>query len=213
MSNIHVALADDVPAQSSEPNHAYVDWAAILAGAFVAAAISTVMTAFGTALGLSVASPVSGSSLSGAGLAAASGLWVLWIAISSFIAGGYLAGRMRRRAHDASEHESDVRDGAHGLVVWAIGALLLAYVATSSVAGVARGVASLGATGAAAIGADGAQRLIGGASDGLTSKLFRSTTNANPAPDNLKKETFGVLSSALASGALSPEDKDYLTAK
>ena len=38
--------------------------------------------------------------------------------------GGYLTGRLRRRVHDASEHESDVRDGAHGLVVWG-GALII----------------------------------------------------------------------------------------
>jgi len=27
------------------------------------------------------------------------------------MAGGYLTGRLRRRFHDATEHESDVRDG------------------------------------------------------------------------------------------------------
>ena len=34
---------------------------------------------------------------------------------------------MRRRFHDATEHESDVRDGAHGLLVWA-GALVVGAI-------------------------------------------------------------------------------------
>ena len=39
---------------------AYVDWGAIFAGAVVTAAISTLMTTFGAAIGLSAASPFSG---------------------------------------------------------------------------------------------------------------------------------------------------------
>jgi hypothetical protein len=38
-------------------NASFVDWAAILAGAILASAISFVLFAFGTALGLSLTSP------------------------------------------------------------------------------------------------------------------------------------------------------------
>src|ERR1700738_5367501 len=119
---------------------AYVDWAPIMAGAVIAAAISTVMSAFGAAIGLSATSPVSGSAISGTACIVATAIWVLWIAVSSFVAGGYLAGRMRRRIHDASEHESDIRDGVHGIIVWAIGALLIGYLATTSITGAAKSV-------------------------------------------------------------------------
>ena len=42
---------------------------------------------------------------------------VIWVTVTSFLAGGYLAGRMRRR-RSVSPHETEVRDGVHGLLVW-----------------------------------------------------------------------------------------------
>ena len=101
--------------------HSYMDWPAILGGAAVAAAISTLLTTFGAAVGLSAVSAYANKGLSATALGIAAGLWVLWVGVTSVAAGGYLAGRMRGRSHDATEHESDIRDGAHGLVVWALG--------------------------------------------------------------------------------------------
>lgn len=107
----------------------YVDWGAIAGGAFVAVAISSVFLAFGSALGLSLASFQSGSATSVTGLVIVAGLWLLWVQVSSFAGGGYLAGRMRRRIGDAPPHEVEMRDGAHGLLVWAVGVSLGAVVA------------------------------------------------------------------------------------
>ena len=56
MSN--VSLTKKLPATSlatEGSSIAYVDWGAIIAGAVVAAAISTIMTSFGAAIGLSAA--------------------------------------------------------------------------------------------------------------------------------------------------------------
>ena len=52
--------------------------------------------------------------------------------------GGYFGGRMRRRIGDATHHEVEMRDGTHGLIVWAV-AVLLGVVLTSwlAVAGMA----------------------------------------------------------------------------
>lgn len=115
--------------------HSYVDWAAILAGAVLACAISFVLFTFSAAIGLSISSPHEGEGVSVAAFAFATGLWIVWVQVLSFAAGGYLTGRMRRRAYDSTEHEVDVRDGIHGLLVWASGALLGAFLATSSLAG------------------------------------------------------------------------------
>ncbi len=52
------------------------------------------------------------------------------------MAGGYLAGRMRRTVGDATPHEVEVRDGAHGLVVWGLGVLIAAVLGASGVAGI-----------------------------------------------------------------------------
>ena len=101
----------------------YVDWGAILAGSAIAAAIAFVFTSFGAALGLSIISPYEGEgSVIAAIVAVAS--WMLWTTVSSFMVGGYVAGRMRRRVDAASTDEVNIRDGIHGLSVWAVGVLL-----------------------------------------------------------------------------------------
>ena len=50
-----------------------------------------------------------------------------------YMLGAYVTCRLRRRAYDATEHESDLRDGAHGLTVWAVGVVLGALVLASGV--------------------------------------------------------------------------------
>ena len=124
-----MALAEDVApvAASNNSEHSYVDWPAIFAGTVLASAISFVLLTFGSAIGLSMTSAYEGRGMTLFWFAIAAALWVLWVQISSFMAGGYLTGRMRRRHHDATEHESDIRDGSHGLVMWAVGVLLGAF--------------------------------------------------------------------------------------
>lgn len=107
-----------------------VDWGAILAGVAVATAITFVMAAFGSGIGLSLASPYEGASPMTHAIALA--LWVLWITVASYAAGGYVCGRLRRRNVDMPRDEVEVRDGAHGLVVWATSMLIVALAAGSS---------------------------------------------------------------------------------
>ena len=209
MSNVNVAPRfSDASVPERPAAVAYIDWPPILAGAIVAIAISTVMTTFGAAVGLSATSPLSGSNMSRTAWIVATAIWVLWIAVSSFVAGGYLAGRMRRRIHDASEHESDVRDGAHGLVVWALGALLLGYLAASSITGLAKSVASTAASGAATV-ISGAVNPI----DAAVTRMVRAGPSANPTNDNFRQDVTAMLSSSAASGAMTDEDKAYLSAQ
>ncbi|GLI91231.1 hypothetical protein [Methylocystis echinoides] len=107
-----------------------VDWGAILAGVAVATAIVFVMAAFGSGIGLSLASPYQGASPMTHAIALA--LWVLWVTVASYAAGGYVCGRLRRRNIDMPRDEAEVRDGAHGLVVWATSMLIIAFAAGSS---------------------------------------------------------------------------------
>jgi hypothetical protein len=130
----------------------YVDWAAIVAGAVVAIAVAFLMLTFGTAIGLSFASPSRGVDEGSLWLfAVAAGLWLIWVQGSAYMAGGYLAGRLRRRHLDATGDEVEVRDGAHGLVVWALGTLITALVVAvigTGAAQVAGGAAQIAATAA-----------------------------------------------------------------
>ena len=86
-------------------HHGYVDWAAIIGGAVFASAISLLFLSFGTALGLSITSVRSESGASLVAFAISAALWLIWVEVSGFFAGGYLAGRLRRRVHNASEDE------------------------------------------------------------------------------------------------------------
>ena len=112
------------------PGSSYVEWSAIFAGAVVASAIIVLMTAFGSAIGLSLVSPYHGPSPSLFYVALA--LWFTWITVSSFVAGGYITGRLRRPIDGATQHEVHVRDGAHGLVVWALAVVIGTSLATFS---------------------------------------------------------------------------------
>ena len=118
-------------AAGTEEHHSYVDWPAVIAGIFLASAISLVLLAFGSAIGLSFADFDAADDVNPIWIAIAAASWLLWVQISSFMAGGYITGRLRRRFNDATEHESDIRDGAHGLLVWA-GALVVGAVSLCS---------------------------------------------------------------------------------
>lgn len=116
------------PAAPQETS-SYVDWPAILAGGVVAAAISLVLLAFGSAVGLSLTDPFGREGVSLFWIAVAMAIWVVWVQVSSLMIGGYLTGRMRKRNYDATEEESDIRDGFHGLLVWATAVVITAILA------------------------------------------------------------------------------------
>src|SRR5262249_191484 len=151
----------------------YVDWAAIFAGAVVATAVAFLMLTFGTALGLSFASPYRAPDEKSLWLfAVAAGLWLMWVQGSAYMAGGYLAGRLRRRHFDSTGDEVEVRDGSHGLVVWAVGtlvaALMVAFIGTGTVKATG-GVAQIAATAASGNAKSG----DGDQTDYLVDVLFR----------------------------------------
>jgi len=135
----------------------YVDWCAIAAGAVMATAVSVVLFTFGTAIGLSMVSPYEGEGASRGAYFAALALWTLWIVVSAFMAGGYLTGRLRRRVGDGTEHEVEVRDGAHGLIVWASGVVVASLLLALGVTGAVGTAAQVGgpAAAAASVNSDG----------------------------------------------------------
>jgi len=97
-----------------------VDWPAIFTGATVAVPVSFIAATFGSAIGVSATSPYKGPQP--IVFYVALGLWMIFVAVSSFAAGGYITGRLRRISEGASEHERDARDSVRGLVVWALAA-------------------------------------------------------------------------------------------
>ncbi|MGN6099554.1 MAG: hypothetical protein ACTHOR_00265 [Devosia sp.] len=133
------------------PARDYVDWPAVIAGIVLASAIGLVMLTFGSAIGLSLANFHGGNGVSGIWIGIIAASWLLWVEVSSLMAGGYLAGRLRRRIHDATEHESDVRDGAHGLLVWGGALIVSALLAFAGVGGAISTLGSVASTATTAV--------------------------------------------------------------
>jgi hypothetical protein len=212
-------MTNDLPAGTARPvtadvapdDRGYVDWAAIVAGGALAAAISLVLLSFGSAIGLGITSPLPGEGVSFFWFAIAAGLWLLWVQVSSFMAGGYLAGRLRRRVGAATEDEVDMRDGSHGLLVWAVGTLVGAVMLTSGVMGAAQTtVQAAGATAGAAastVADEGGDAFSGYLAD----TLFRAEQPAtSQAAQRTREEVGRIIAQSVANGELAEEDRAYI---
>lgn len=190
----------------------YMDWPAIFAGAALAAAISLVLITFGAALGLSLTSAHEGQSAPLFWIAVIGGLWLMWVQVSASLAGGYLAGRMRRRHGDASEYESDIRDGSHGLVVWAVATLVAGLLAYSGTMGAATAVGQTAGATASAIGGAVAQATdMADPNDLLIDRALRGAPGAAAMDDGTRREVGRILlSAALSEEGLAEADRQYL---
>lgn len=119
-------------------NRSYIEWGTILAGAIVACAVSAVLIQFGAAVGLTQITPELSTDQNITPMKVLGiGIWLLWVQLLASLAGGYLAGRMRMPIDGgATPHESDMRDGVHGLLVWATSTILV-LIAVSAAASLA----------------------------------------------------------------------------
>ena len=209
-----MALVEETIVSTADTNdgRSYMDWPAIFAGAALAAAISLVLLTFGSALGLSMTSAREGQSASLFWIAVIGGLWILWVQISASMTGGYLAGRMRRRHGDASEYESDIRDGAHGLVVWAVATLVAATLTYSGAMGTATVAGNAASATVSALGT-AAGAAASGPTDLLVDRTLRGAPGADPINESTRAEVNRILiSAATTEGGLTAEDRQYLVA-
>lgn len=188
----------------------YVDWSAVFAGAVSAAALFFLFSAFGAAIGLTVVSPWTYGNPSAETFGIWTAVWFVVIQIGSFAAGGYVAGRLRRRFGDSTDAESDFRDGAHGLLVWAVGFLVSALIVTMTATSIIR--AGVQGAASAAGGAMQAMQSGGGLSGmpGLD-QLFRSERPPAEGQDQaVRAEAARILADAVTSGELADADRRYL---
>lgn len=124
-----------------EANASGVSWAAVIAGAFVTAALSLTLLALGAGFGL-VSTPLwSRRGISGPPLDAPAIVWMIVIQIVASGMGGYLAGRLRTKWAALHTDEVYFRDTAHGFLVWAVAVVItaafLGSAATAMVGGAA----------------------------------------------------------------------------
>lgn len=211
----------------------YIDWPAILGGAVVATAIAALFSAFGAALGLSAISAKPGEGSVGLAIIL-SAIWLVVTLVASYAAGGYIAGRMRRRVDTATPEEVTARDGINGLVVWGVGMMVGAVLLGSAVGTTisAAGTAASAAGSVAGTVATATSSAVGGLTQGVLAAagamlpqaarqdpmgfvndtLLRSGTTSPPAAaaPELARETTAILTNVMQTGTLSDDERAYL---
>lgn len=208
----------------------FVEWGSILAGAALAVALSFVLLTFGAAIGLSAISPWPGSGLSVKVIASLAIFWAMVQQIGAFMAGGYVAGRMRSRLGEMSAQEIEFRDGLHGGLVWAVGVVVGAALFFSTAGAVAKAGAQLAGQTAVAASATSSDPM-GAVVDAMLrpTVLAQATTSPTTPPaatppagaraaaasiarDDSRAEIARILSSAAVTpGATTAQDRAYLS--
>jgi hypothetical protein len=193
--------SETVPVDAAIP---FLQWTPVVAGAFVAAAVSVILVAFGAAIGFSVVSSSPTWRDASPALAVASGLYLLLTALLAFGFGGYVAGRLRER-WTASAHTDVVefRDGVHGLLAWAIAVVITGLVAAGSAASIGSNAVQPATSPEATTG----EPLIAYELD----RLFR--TDRRPADTDLtytRAEAGRILLAATGRQGITPDDRAYL---
>lgn len=192
-----------------EPAVSGASWGSILVGAVASLAITFVVLAFGTGLGLSVVSPWETAGVSATTFKMATGIYLIVVAMFSSSIGGYLAGRLRTRWIGVHSDEVYFRDTAHGFAAWAVATVvglgLLAGPSSHLIGG-----AVSGATQAAS--SNGAPVV-----DRYVDQLLRADTSGgqNNVPNNSVSDTRAelgrIFTPTLQNGdAMGSDDKAYV---
>lgn len=214
--------AQDGAVPARESTVSAVSWAAVFAGAVIAAALSLALLAGGSGLGLLSVSPWGDEGLSAPAVGIGIIAWMLFTQIVAYGIGGYVAGRLRTKWVDAHIDEVYFRDTAHGFLVWALSAVVSAALLGSALATLASGAAKAGAsvaagagaamtaTATAAAGAGGA----GGADqarDYFTDTLLRAERpEAGGDRAAARAEVGRIVAMSLARGEMAAADRDYV---
>jgi hypothetical protein len=191
-----ISLAE-IPGKN-EASSSGVSWAAVIGGAFVAAALSLILISLGAGFGFSMVSPWANS---GASASTVSGIAIFWLIVTQILAsalGGYLAGRLRTKWVEVHTDEVYFRDTAHGLLVWAVGLVLTASLLATAATSLA---------GAAAQKSDAAPTKT--SNDYFVDSLLRST-NASATDAGQHTEVAGIFAHSLAQKSIAPADQAYL---
>jgi hypothetical protein len=196
------------------PGH-FLSWGAIIAGAVCGAAISLLLFAFGSAIGLTAVSPWPHLGLSPVVLAVIAALWVAIVQVVGFGAAGYVAGRVRNSWRSVTPHEQRFRDGMHGFIAWALALLMGSAFAVSAAGGLLRGGAQAAAPIAAASMASRQAPAAVTPGDYGVDYLLRPGPGGTPAVavpniNDLRPALVRVFADNLDAGSLPPRERTYL---
>jgi len=134
-----------------------------------------------------------------------SGLYLIFVALVSYGCGAYFAGRVRSTWATSAE-EIEFRDGAHGVVVWAVATLLAGTLALGASTAATR-LAAPGGGGTGLANSVGGENLVAFDLD----RLFR----AEQRPTNIdlaysRAEAARILLTASGHAGVTSDDRSYL---
>jgi hypothetical protein len=193
-----------------------VSWPAVIAGAFVASAFSLALVALGAGLGLVSVSPWSSNNPSVTTFTVLAAAWFIAVQLFASGVGGYLAGRLRTRWARVHTDEVFFRDTAHGLLVWAVGAVITAALIASAASSAVSGAAHLAGAATQAVGsatgqaAGQAASAMGDPTSYFSDMLWRSDHPAQGDQAAATAEADRIFTRALYNGDLPAADKTYL---
>jgi hypothetical protein len=205
-SGAHSGYGED--SWNREAHSSGVSWAAVIAGAFVAAALSLALLALGAGFGLLSVSPWSNAGVSASTAGTAAIVWLIVIQIVASGVGGYLAGRLRTKWTAIHSDEVYFRDTVHGFLVWAVAVVITA--------------AFLGSAASAMVGgAPMSAEMAGPENVYFVDTLFRSAPGAanrpaangpaaNAEDSAVRDEAAGILANALRQEGATASDRTYL---
>ena len=207
--SVGAVMVSDTPSGSASA----VSWAAVIGGTAAAVAITLLLVALGSGLGLSSVSPWSSANPTAKTFTLLAAVWLIIVQWLSSATGGYLAGRLRTRWVGLHTDEVFFRDTAHGFLAWALASILVVSFATSTassvVGGAARAISNVAGTAvsSAAQAAAGAQESNGYFVD----VLFRKDQpDTNVSSQDARAEASRIVARLIASGNLDPSDRTYL---
>jgi hypothetical protein len=217
MTEITLETRAPLSAVTPADNVSAVSWAAIIAGAFVASAFALALVALGAGIGLISVSPWSSNNPSVTTFGVLAAAWFIAVELFASGVGGYLAGRLRTTWARVHTDEVFFRDTAHGLMVWAVGAVITAALLASAASSAASGAARLAGAATEAVGAATGQAAgqaassLGGSTGYFSDMLLRSDHPAQGGDQAAAAAEAGrILTRALYNGDLPAADKSYL---
>lgn len=193
----------------TEASTSAVSWPAIIAGAFVVSALSLILLALGTGVGLSSISPWTNGGVSASTVGKGAIVWMILVQIIASAMGGYLAGRLRTKWVAVHSHEVYFRDTVHGFLVWSVGLVVTAAFLASAATSMVSGTPSSGS----GAGAGTAVASAGSANPSayFADSLFRSDrVGGDRADTSIRAEAALILARGLRQGDVPEQDRAYL---
>jgi hypothetical protein len=205
-------VVDDTVAKPVESSVSAISWGSIIGGAFAIAASSLILLALGSGFGLTSVSPWPNSGVSVTTFTAMTAIWFVIVQWLSSGLGGYLTGRLRTKWVGVHTHEVFFRDTAHGLLAWAVAAVVGAAVLASAVSSLLSSGTHVAETVVSGTAAGAGQAAIQQNPFAYyVDSLFRSDhPDANASSNDVRTETTRIFAEGVRNGDVTDADKTYL---